>query len=226
MRATPCSTHDRRCRSVHLAAAAQLGVGMGCVSQRTARDTSLRRAQRGESARRARRSLQCRFDRDGRRSRVIDKERKRLLLNACAEVHNALRHIYEDEGKLIVLDRTLLRRLKVESWQQALGPFRLPLADEQQRRRMAERHRQLGRRVRARRCRRCDKRARAVAARRSAGGALRARQDDAGRGAGSHEGAGASTRCSCPAASGRDRRSSICGIAFTSPMVWCRRSRV
>ena len=45
-------------------------------------------------------------------------------------MHNALRHIYEDEGKLIVLDRTLLRRLKVESWQQALGTFTLPLADE------------------------------------------------------------------------------------------------
>ena len=55
---------------------------------------------------------------------------RKVLLNTCAEVHNALRHIYEDEGKLIVLDRTLLRRLKTESWQQALGQFTLPLADE------------------------------------------------------------------------------------------------
>jgi hypothetical protein len=53
-----------------------------------------------------------------------------VLLHACAEVHNALRHIYQDEGELIVLDRTLLRRLKTESWKQALGQFTLPLADE------------------------------------------------------------------------------------------------
>ncbi|MGH8240050.1 MAG: hypothetical protein ACREXP_23975, partial [Steroidobacteraceae bacterium] len=63
---------------------------------------------------------------DGR----VSSSERRVLLDACAEVHNALRHIYEDEGKVIVLDRTLLRRPKVESWQQALGSFTLPLADD------------------------------------------------------------------------------------------------
>jgi hypothetical protein len=60
----------------------------------------------------------------------VSSSERRVLLTACAEVHNALRHIYEDEGNAIVLDRTLLRRLKVESWQQALGSFTLPLADD------------------------------------------------------------------------------------------------
>ena len=35
-----------------------------------------------------------------------------------------------DGRRSLVLDRTLLRRLKVESWQQALGAFNLPLASE------------------------------------------------------------------------------------------------
>ena len=65
--------------------------GMGCVSQRAGRDPALRRAQRVEPARRARRSVQYRFRRHRGRPRVIGE--RRVLLNACAEVHNALRHI-------------------------------------------------------------------------------------------------------------------------------------
>ena len=49
-------------------------VGMGCVSQGPGRDPSLRRAQRSEPARRARRSLQHRLRRYCGRARVIERE--------------------------------------------------------------------------------------------------------------------------------------------------------
>ncbi|HKU16326.1 MAG TPA: M48 family metalloprotease [Steroidobacteraceae bacterium] len=121
-------SHDRRCRSVHVAAAAQLGPGWeaylkGLVS-------ILHYAEHSEANLRDAHGALCNtvsvVTADGR----VSKGEVRVLLNACAEVHNALRHIYEDEGSKIVLDRTLSRRLKVESWQQALGTFTLPLADE------------------------------------------------------------------------------------------------
>ena len=120
--------HDRRCRAVHLAAAGQLGSGWDAYLKGLV--AILHYAEHSEANLRDAHGALCNIvsvvTADGR---VSSKERK-VLLNACAEVHNALRHIYEDEGKLIVLDRTLLRRLKVESWQQALGQFTLPLADE------------------------------------------------------------------------------------------------
>jgi Zn-dependent protease with chaperone function len=121
-------SHDKRCRAVHLAAAGQLGLGWdGYLKGLVA---ILHYAEHSEANLRDAHGALCNtvsvVTADGR---VSSGERK-VLLNACAEVHNALRHIYEDEGKLIVLDRTLLRRLKVESWQQALGSFTLPLADD------------------------------------------------------------------------------------------------
>ena len=119
--------HDRRCRAVHLAAAGQLGSGWDTYLKGLV--AILHYAEHSEANLRDAHGALCNIvsvvTADGR---VSAKERK-VLLNACAEVHNALRHIYEDEGKLIVLDRTLLRRLKAESWQQALGQFTLPLAD-------------------------------------------------------------------------------------------------
>ena len=121
-------THDRRCRSVHLAAAAQLGSGWDAYLKGLV--AILHYAEHAEANLRDAHGALCNtvsvVTADGR----VSSAERRVLLNACAEVHNALRHIYEDEGKGIVLDRTLLRRLKVESWQQALGTFNLPLADE------------------------------------------------------------------------------------------------
>jgi Zn-dependent protease with chaperone function len=121
-------THDRRCRSAHLAAAAQLGPGWEAYLKGLV--AILHYAEHSEANLRDAHGALCNIvsvvTADGR----VSKSEVRILLNACAEVHNALRHIYEDEGKLIVLDRTLLRRLKVETWQQALGSFTLPPASE------------------------------------------------------------------------------------------------
>jgi Zn-dependent protease with chaperone function len=122
-------THDRRCRSVHLAAASQLGSGwdeylkglLAIIHYAEHNEANLRDAHGALN------NTMSIVLADGR---VSGTERKRLL-DACAEVHNALRHIYEDEGKLIALDRTLLRRLKIESWQAALGTFNLPLASDE-----------------------------------------------------------------------------------------------
>lgn len=120
--------HDRRCRSVHLAAAAQLGSGWDAYLKGLV--AILHYAEHAEANLRDAHGALCNttsvVTADGR----VSSAERRVLINACAEVHNALRHIYEDEGKAIVLDRTLLRRLKLESWQQALGTFNLPLADE------------------------------------------------------------------------------------------------
>ena len=120
--------HDRRCRSVHLAASTQLGCGWDAYLKGLL--AILHYAEHNEANLHDAHGALCNVvavvTADGR---VSDKERKRLL-QACAEVHNALRHIHEDEGNLIELDRTLLRRLKIENWQETLGSFNLPLANE------------------------------------------------------------------------------------------------
>ncbi|WP_217705437.1 M48 family metallopeptidase [Peristeroidobacter soli] len=125
---TAVLAHDKRCRSVHLSAAKQLGNGWeeylrGLLAV-------LHYAEHNEAnlddAYGAMRNVLAVVTADGR---VSGKERQRLI-NACADVHNALRHIYDDEGQKIRLDRTVLRRLKVDNWQVALGEFKLPLADE------------------------------------------------------------------------------------------------
>jgi Zn-dependent protease with chaperone function len=120
---------DRRCRSVHLAAAGRLGAGWDAYLRGLL--SILHYAEHSEANLRDAHGALCNVvsivTADGR---VSSGERKRLI-QACAEMHNALRHFYEDEGKVIVLDRTLLRRLKIESWREALGAFGLPLASEQ-----------------------------------------------------------------------------------------------
>jgi len=120
--------HDRRCRTVHLTAAAQFGAGWPEYLQGLL--AILHYAEHNEANLRDAHGLLSNIwsvvTADGR---VSGAERTRLL-DACAEVHNALRHVYEDEGKQITLDRTLLRRMEIESWQAALGQFHLPLANE------------------------------------------------------------------------------------------------
>jgi hypothetical protein len=121
--------HDRRVRSAHLAAAAQLGGGWDAYLKGLL--SILHYAEHSEAnvqdAHGALRNVLAIVTADGR---VSSRERKRLI-DACADMHNALRHVYEDEGKTIFLDRTLLRRLKVDSWGQALGDFGLPPATDQ-----------------------------------------------------------------------------------------------
>jgi Zn-dependent protease with chaperone function len=120
--------HDKRCRSVHLSAAKQLGNGwddylkglLAVLHYSEHNEANLHDAYGAMS------NVLSVVTADGR---VSGGERKRLL-NAGIEVHNALRHVHEDEGRRIQLDRTLLRRLKVESWQAALGEFNLPLPDD------------------------------------------------------------------------------------------------
>lgn len=65
---------------------------------------------------------------DGRVSR---KERGRLLVTSH-DLFNALQPIYTSEMQQVVLDRTLLRRLRVESWPKTLGEFALepPSSDD------------------------------------------------------------------------------------------------
>jgi Zn-dependent protease with chaperone function len=116
--------HDRRCRSVHLSAAKQLGGGWDAYLEGLL--AILHYAEHAEA------NL---HDAHGALSNVVTTvamggRSSGSLLDACAEVHNALRHVHEDEGLSIVLDRTLLRRLKIESWQASLGPLQLPLATE------------------------------------------------------------------------------------------------
>jgi Zn-dependent protease with chaperone function len=121
-------SHDRRCRAVHLAAAAQLGSSWDAYLKGLV--TALHYAEHSEANLRDAHGALCNtvsiVTADGR----VSKSELRVLINACADVHNALRHIYEDGGALLVPDRTLLRRLKVESWRQALGAFTLPPASE------------------------------------------------------------------------------------------------
>lgn len=125
---TAVLAHDKRCRSVHLSAARKLGNGweeylrglVAVLHYAEHNDANL------EDAYGAMRNVLSVVTADGR---VSGKERQRLI-NACADVHNALRHIYEDEGQKIQLDRTMLRRLKLDSWQLGLGEFRLPLAND------------------------------------------------------------------------------------------------
>ena len=179
--------HDRRCRACISRQRASSGRDGMRISKDWSRSFTTPSTARRTCATRT--ALSAISSPSLRRTAACHRANESVLLNACAEVHNALRHIYEDEGKLIVLDRTLLRRLKVESWQQALGQFTLAARGREERRRMAQRHRQLGRQCGLRVVGAATGSAGAVAAGRSPGRALRARQDDAGRGAGSDEGA-------------------------------------
>jgi len=117
-------SHDRRCRTAHLAAAAGLGAGWDAYLQGLLHVVHY--AEHNEANLHDARGLLANVysivTADGR---VSSGERQRLL-QACVEVHNALRHVYEDEGKSIFLDRTLIRRLEIESWQKLLGEFGLP----------------------------------------------------------------------------------------------------
>ncbi len=117
--------HDRRCRTAHLAAAASLGNGWDAYLRGLAKVVHFAEHNQAnlQDAQGLLANVYSVVTADGR---VSQRERRRLTL-ACLEVHVALRHIYEDEGSKIVLDRTLLRRLEIEDWKKSLGDFHLPV---------------------------------------------------------------------------------------------------
>lgn len=120
-------SHDRRCRTAHFSAAANLGGNWSAYLQGLAE--AVHYAEHAEAnVRDAHGAFINVYSVVTADRRVSGKELKRLVM-AGIELHNALRHVFEDEGQSIVLDRTLTRRLSVESWQKALGEFTLPLPD-------------------------------------------------------------------------------------------------
>ncbi|HYM34570.1 MAG TPA: hypothetical protein VET48_04190, partial [Steroidobacteraceae bacterium] len=54
----------------------------------------------------------------------VSKDGLQRLLSACDEVYKPLRRVYDQSGE-VTLDRTLARRMSVESWSQELGKFEL-----------------------------------------------------------------------------------------------------
>jgi Zn-dependent protease with chaperone function len=120
--------HDRRCRSAHLAAAARLGKGwdtylkglLDCLHYAEHSEANLRDAQGALG------NVFAVVTADGR---VSGRELKRLI-QSCAEAYKVLRQVHLDETSQVTLDRTLLRRMEVESWAKVLGEFNLPPPDE------------------------------------------------------------------------------------------------
>jgi Zn-dependent protease with chaperone function len=121
-------SHDKRCRTAHFSAAA--GLGGSWDTYLLGLSKAIHYAEHAEAnVRDAHGAFINVFSIVTADRRVSGKELKRLVM-AGIELHNALRHVYDDEGQQIVLDRTLARRLELESWQKALGDFTLPLPDE------------------------------------------------------------------------------------------------
>ena len=120
--------HDRRCRTAHLAAAAHLGQGWdeylcglaNLLHYADHSEANLRDVQ-GYLG-----NVFAVVTADGR---VSTRELARLL-KAANELHDALSDLYKSAAS-VLLDRTLARRMEVESWQQALGEFKLPPASKE-----------------------------------------------------------------------------------------------
>lgn len=118
------AAHDRAVRTAHRSAALTLGQGwdtyLGGLLE------ILHYAEHAEANVRDAQGLLANVyavvTADGR---VSGKERARLL-DACTQLFNALQPVYETECPQIALDRTLLRRLSIESWAKALEEFKLP----------------------------------------------------------------------------------------------------
>ncbi|MBC7983852.1 MAG: M48 family metalloprotease [Candidatus Obscuribacterales bacterium] len=115
--------HDRRCRAAHFAAAEKLGNGWGSYLRGLAH--MLHYADHVEAnlgdAQGAMHNVYAIVTADGR---VSKRELKRLV-DACDELYKALREVH-DQSTEVSLDRTLTRRMSVESWPQVLEKFELP----------------------------------------------------------------------------------------------------
>lgn len=120
--------HDALCRSVHLAAAKKFGQGweeylrglLHVLHYADHSEADIRDAQGYLS------NVYAVVTADGR---VSNKERDRLV-DASNLVRMTLKSIYTQAGAL-VLDRTLLKRLEMESWPQSLGEFELGMASSE-----------------------------------------------------------------------------------------------
>lgn len=119
--------HDRRCRSLHLAAARQLG--QGWPEYLSGLINTLHFAEHGEADLRDAQGMLANVyavvTADGK---VSKKERKRLVA-AANELHGVLFKLYEIRTA-VCLDQTLLDRLEATSWANMLGEFELPEASD------------------------------------------------------------------------------------------------
>ncbi len=115
--------HDRRCRTAHLAAATALGNGWDAYLQGLV--NLLHYADHAEAdlsdAQGAMHNVYAVVTADGR----VSKTELNRLVDACSELYRALRRVHDDAGG-ILLDRTVARRLSVESWQASLEKCELP----------------------------------------------------------------------------------------------------
>lgn len=117
--------HDRLCRSVHLAAAEQIGQGwpeylrglIGVLHFAEHGEADLRDAQ-GALA-----NVYAVVTADGK----VTKAELARLVNAANVVHGVLFRLY-DKRTCVSLDSSLLEYLKVSSWAEVLGEFNLPEA--------------------------------------------------------------------------------------------------
>jgi Zn-dependent protease with chaperone function/tetratricopeptide (TPR) repeat protein len=120
---TQVETHDRTCRAAHLAAARELGQGwpeylrgLASVLHFADHNAANLRDARGYVA-----NIWGVVTADGR---VTGKEINRLI-EGCQQLYRVLQPLYNQAGA-ITLDRTLLRRLEVESWGAMLEELKLP----------------------------------------------------------------------------------------------------
>jgi len=120
---TTLETHDKRCRSTHLAAARKLEKGWPEYLQGLA--AALHYADHSEANLRDAQGYVANIygivTADGR---VSSSELKRLI-SGCEELYAALNAVYAQVPQ-VTLDRTLLRRLEAESWSAMLEEFKLP----------------------------------------------------------------------------------------------------
>lgn len=117
--------HDRRCRSIHLLAAKQLGAGnkeylVGLIKL-------LHYAEHSLADLRDAHGVLCNVvavvTADGK---VSSRELKRLIA-AANMLHEVISCIY-DQKEEVLLDKNLCARLKVSSWAEGLEEYKLPLA--------------------------------------------------------------------------------------------------
>ena len=120
--------HDRRCRGAHLAAATQIGAGWDAYLKGLLE--ILHYAEHSDAnVLDAQGALHHAIGVASADGRISQSEREYLVV-ACADVHSALRHVYDDEGRHIVLDPELAKALGADGWLQYLGEFNLPPPNE------------------------------------------------------------------------------------------------
>jgi Zn-dependent protease with chaperone function len=120
---TQVETHDRTCRAAHLAAARQLGQGwpeylrgLAAVLHYADHTAANLRDAQGYLA-----NIWGVVTADGR---VTNKEITRLI-EGCQQVYRVIEPIYK-QSEAVKPDRTLLRRLEVETWAAMLEELKLP----------------------------------------------------------------------------------------------------